>query len=144
MMTTDTEIRDILTSVKTIAVVGFSANPSRPSHGVAQFLKRKGFRVIPVNPGLAGQTFLGETVYASLKDIPGPIDMVDVFRASDHVAEVMEEAIAIKAKVVWTQLDVIDEEAAAKGRAAGLQVGRDRGPAVEIPRLWVWKDPHGD
>jgi|SRR5579859_1305416 len=135
MMTTDTEIRDILTSVKTIAVVGFSANPSRPSHGVAQFLKRKGFRVIPVNPGLAGQTFLGETVYASLKDIPDPIDMVDVFRASEFVAEVMEEAIAIKAKVVWTQLDVIDQTAAAKGRAAGLKVVMDRCPAIEMPRL---------
>jgi predicted CoA-binding protein len=135
MMTTDAEIRDILTSVKTIALVGFSANPGRPSHGVAQFLKRKGFRVIPVNPGLAGQTFLGETVYASLKDIPDPIDMVDVFRASEFVAEVMEEAIAIKAKVVWTQLDVVDEPAAAKGRAAGLKVVMDRCPAIEMPRL---------
>ena len=131
----DDEIRDILTSVKTIAVVGFSANPARPSNGVAHFLKRKGFRVIPVNPGLAGRTFLGETVYASLGDIPDPIDMVDVFRASDHVAAVMEEAIAIKAKVVWTQLDVVDEAAAAKGRTAGLKVVMDRCPAIEMPRL---------
>ena len=134
-MNNDDEIRQILTSVKTIAVVGFSANPSRPSHGVAAFLQRKGFRVIPVNPGLAGQTQLGETVYAGLKDIPFPIDMVDVFRASEFVAEVIEEAIAIKAKVVWTQLDVIDEAAAAKGRAAGLQVVMDRCPAIEMPRL---------
>lgn len=135
MMSTDDDIRQILTSVKTVALVGFSANPSRPSHGVAAFLRRKGFRVIPVNPGLAGQTFQGETVYAHLTDIPEPIDMVDVFRASDHVAEVMEEAIAVKAKVVWTQLGVVDEEAAAKGRAAGLQVVMDRCPAIEMPRL---------
>src|ERR1700761_5335182 len=112
-MTTDTEIREILTSVKTIAVVGFSANPGRASHGVAAFLQRKGFRIIPVNPGLAGQTQLGETVYAKLKDIPDPVDMVDIFRASEFVAEVMEEAIEIGAKVVWTQLDVVDEAAAA-------------------------------
>jgi predicted CoA-binding protein len=135
MMMNDDDLREILTSVKTIALVGFSANPARPSNSVAQFLKRKGFRVIPVNPGLAGQTFLGEMVYASLKDIPDPIDMVDVFRASEFVAEVMEEAIAIKAKVVWTQLDVVDEAAAAKGRAAGLKVVMDRCPAIEMPRL---------
>jgi len=134
-MSSDDEIRQILTSVKTIAVVGFSANASRPSHGVAAFLQRKGFRVIPVNPGLAGQIQLGETVYATLKDIPFPIDMVDVFRASDVVAEVIAEAIAIKAKVVWTQLDVVDEAAAARGRAAGLQVVVDRCPAIEMPRL---------
>jgi predicted CoA-binding protein len=134
-MNSDDQIRNILTSVKTVAVVGFSANPSRPSHGVAAFLQRKGFRVIPVNPGLAGQTQLGETVYASLKDIPFPVDMVDVFRASEFVAEVMMEAIAIGAKVVWTQLDVVDEAAAAKGRAAGLEVVMDRCPAIEMPRL---------
>jgi predicted CoA-binding protein len=134
-MSSDDEIRQILTSVKTIAVVGFSANASRPSHGVAAFLQRKGFRVIPVNPGLAGQIQLGETVYATLKDIPFPIDMVDVFRASDVVAEVIAEAIAIKAKVVWTQLEVVDEAAAAKGRAAGLLVVMDRCPAIEMPRL---------
>lgn len=134
-MTSDDEIRQILTGVKTIALVGFSANPARPSHGVAAFLQRKGFRVIPVNPGLAGQTQLGETVYASLKDIPDPIDMVDVFRASEFVAEVVEEAIAIKAKVVWTQLEIVDEAAAARGRAAGLQVVMDRCPAIEMPRL---------
>ncbi len=134
-MTTDDDIRRILTSVKTIALVGFSANPSRPSHEVAQFLQSKGFRVIPVNPGLAGQSQIGETVYATLADIPEPIDMVDVFRASEFVAEVMEEAIAIKAKVVWTQLGVIDVEAAAKGRAAGIEVVMNRCPAIEMPRL---------
>jgi len=131
----DDQIRQILTTAKTIAVVGFSANPARPSHQVAAFLQRKGFRIVPVNPGLAGQTLLGETVYADLKDIPMPVDMVDVFRSSDHVAGIMDEAIAIKAKVVWTQLDVIDEAAAEKGRAAGLTVVMDRCPAIEMPRL---------
>lgn len=134
-MTPDDVLRRILTSVKTIAVVGFSANPDRPSNEVAQFLQRKGFRVIPVNPGLAGQTQIGETVYASLADIPEPIDMVDVFRASEYVAGVMDEAIAAKAKVVWTQLGVIDEAAAAKGRSAGLEVVMNRCPAIEMPRL---------
>jgi predicted CoA-binding protein len=134
-MTTDADIRRILTSVKTIAVVGFSANPDRPSNEVAQFLQHKGFRVIPVNPGLAGQTQIGETVYATLADIPEPIDMVDVFRASEYVAGVMDEAIQARAKVVWTQLGVIDEAAAAKGRAAGLDVVMNRCPAIEMPRL---------
>lgn len=134
-MTNDAEIRHILTSVKTIAVVGFSANPDRPSHEVALFLQGKGFKVVPVNPGLAGQTQIGETVYGRLADIPEPVDMVDVFRASDAVAGVMDEAIAIKAKVVWTQLGVVDEQAAEKGRAAGLQVVMNRCPAIEMPRL---------
>ena len=134
-MTIDTELRQILTTVKTIAVVGFSANPDRPSHGVALFLKGRGFRVIPVNPGLAGQTQIGETVYAKLADIPEPVDMVDVFRASDAVAVVVEEAVAITAQVVWTQLGVVDEDAAEKGRAAGLQVVMNRCPAIEMPRL---------
>jgi len=134
-MTTDDDIRQILTTVKTIAVVGFSANPDRPSNEVAAFLKRKGFRVIPVNPGLAGQSFLGERVYATLKDIPFTVDMVDVFRASEYVAAVMDEAISIRAKVVWTQLDVVDETAAEKGRAAGLSVVMNRCPAIEMPRL---------
>ena len=134
-MTADADIRRILTSVKTIAVVGFSANPDRPSNEVARFLQRKGFRVIPVNPGLAGETQIGETVYASLADIPEPVDMVDVFRASEFVAGVMDEAIAAKAKVVWTQLGVIDEAAAAKGRTAGLEVVMNRCPAIEMPRL---------
>jgi len=131
----DDDLRRILTSVKTIAVVGFSANSARPSHDVSQFLQRRGFRVVPVNPGLAGQTHLGETVYATLADIPEPIDMVDVFRSSEFVDGVVDEAIAVKAKVVWTQLGVMDEAAAAKGRAAGLDVVMNKCPAIEMPRL---------
>ncbi len=134
-MTGDEDLRRILTTVKTIALVGFSANPARPSNSVAQFLQRKGFRVIPVNPGLAGQSHIGETVYATLADIPEPIDMVDVFRSSEFVDGVVDEAIAVKAKVVWTQLGVMDDAAAAKGRAAGIEVVMNKCPAIEMPRL---------
>ncbi len=134
-MTGDDDLRRILTTVKTIALVGFSANPARPSNSVAQFLQRKGFRVIPVNPGLAGQSHIGETVYATLADIPEPIDMVDVFRSSEFVDGVVDEAIAVKAKVVWTQLGVMDDAAAAKGRAAGIEVVMNKCPAIEMPRL---------
>lgn len=133
----DQTIRQVLENVRSIAVVGFSANPSRASHYVAEFLRGHGYRVIPVNPGLAGQTFLGETVRASLAEIGGPVDMVDVFRAAEAVPAIMDEAIAIGAKVVWTQLDIRHEEAAAKGRAASLTVVMDRCPKIEIPRLGI-------
>jgi predicted CoA-binding protein len=131
----DANIRAILTSVKTIAVVGWSPKPDRASHGVAAFLKRQGYRVIPVNPGQAGQdSGLGEAVRASLAEA-GPVDMVDIFRRSEEVGPVVDEAIALGAKVVWMQLGVVNEEAAAKARAAGLQVVMNRCPAIEIPRL---------
>ena len=133
-MSDDSEIRDILTSVKTIAVVGWSPKPDRPSHGVAAFLKRRGYRVIPVNPGQAGQEALGERIVASLAEI-GPVDMVDIFRRSEEAGAVIDEAIAVGAKVVWTQLGVIDDAAAVRARAAGLKVIMDRCPAIEIPRL---------
>jgi predicted CoA-binding protein len=133
-MTDDSEIRDILTSVKTIAVVGWSPKPDRPSHGVAAFLKRRGYRVIPVNPGQAGQEALGETVVASLAEA-GPVDMVDIFRRSEEAGAVVDQAIAAGAKVVWMQLGVIDEAAADRARSAGLKVLMDRCPAIEIPRL---------
>jgi predicted CoA-binding protein len=99
------------------------------------FLQRKGFRVIPVNPQIAGTTLNGETVYAALADIPEAIDMVDVFRRSDQVAPVVDEAIAKGAKIVWTQLDIRDDVAAAKAEAAGLNVVMNRCPAIEMPRL---------
>ena len=133
-MTSDSEIRDILTSVKIIALVGWSPKPDRPSHGVAAFLKRRGYRVIPVNPGQAGQVALGETVVATLAEA-GPVDMVDIFRRSEEAGAVVDEAIATGAKVVWMQLGVIDEAAAARARAAGLKAVMNRCPAIEIPRL---------
>lgn len=133
-MTDDADLRDILTSVTSIAVVGWSPKPERPSHGVAAFLARRGYRVIPVNPGQAGQTALGETVRATLAEA-GPVDMVDIFRRSDEAGAVVDQAIATGAKVVWMQLGVVDEAAAARARAAGLRVVMDRCPAIEIPRL---------
>ncbi len=133
-MPTDTEIRDILTSVKTIALVGWSPKPDRPSHRVAAFLAARGYRVIPVNPGQAGQTALGEVVRATLAEA-GPVDMVEIFRRSEEAGGVVDEAIAVGAKVVWMQLGVVDEAAADRARAAGLRVVMDRCPAIEIPRL---------
>jgi predicted CoA-binding protein len=130
----DSLIDHIFKTVKTIAVVGFSANAARPGHYVAAFLQNRGYRVVPVNPGLAGQTMLGETVYADLASIPFPVDMVDVFRNSEAAGAVTDEAIAIGAKVVWMQLDVINEEAAARARAAGLAVVMDRCPKIELGR----------
>jgi uncharacterized protein len=133
-MPTDAEIRDILTRVKTIALVGWSPKPDRPSHRVAAFLATRGYRVIPVNPGQAGQSANGETVVATLAEA-GPVDMVDIFRRSEEAGSVVDEAIAASAKVVWMQLGVVDEAAATRARAAGLQVVMDRCPAIEIPRL---------
>ena len=133
-MNTDNELRDILASVKTIALVGWSPNPDRPSHRVAAFLAARGYRVIPVNPGQAGQQALGETVVASLADV-GPFDMVDIFRRSEEAGGVVDAAIAAGAKVVWMQLGVVDEAAAARARQAGLRVVMNRCPAIEIPRL---------
>lgn len=133
-MSSDAEIRDILTSVKTIAVVGWSPKPDRPSHGVAAFLKRRGYRVIPVNPGHAGATALGETVVATLAEA-GPVDMVDIFRRSEEAGAVADEAVRVGAKVVWMQLGVEDAAAAERARAAGVRVVMNRCPAIEIPRL---------
>jgi uncharacterized protein len=133
-MPTDAEIREILTSVKTIALVGWSPKADRPSHRVAAYLAGRGYRVIPVNPGQVGQMALGEVVRATVAEV-GPVDMVDIFRRSEEAGAVVDAAIAAGAKVVWMQLGVIDEAAAARARAAGLQVVMDRCPAIEIPRL---------
>ena len=129
------DIAGILGRVRTIALVGTSAKPERASHEVMSFLQGRGYRVIPVNPGLAGQSLLGETVAATLRDIAGPVDMVDIFRAPDQVGPVVDDAIAIGAKVVWMQLGVVNEPAAAVARAAGLAVVMDRCPKIEIARL---------
>jgi uncharacterized protein len=131
----DDYIRGIFARVKTIAMVGASPRPDRPSNHVMTFLQRKGFRVIPVNPQAAGQTIHGEKVVAALSDIAEPIDMVDIFRRSSEVAPVVDEAIAKHAKIVWMQLGVRDDKAAAKAEAAGIDVVMNRCPAIEMPRL---------
>lgn len=133
----DTLLRSILTTARTIAIVGASPNPARPSHGVSLFLASRGFRVLAVNPGHGGGELAGLPCYATLADAPGPIDMVDVFRASEFVAGVVDEALALepKPKVIWLQLGVRDEAAAAKAEAAGVTVIMDRCPAIEIVRL---------
>jgi uncharacterized protein len=130
-------IRDVLGSVNAIAVVGASANPARPSFGVMRFLIEKGYRVIPVNPGHAGGEILGQPVYARLADIPEAIDMVDVFRAADQLAGVIDEALALdrRPKAIWGQLSVRDDMAAEKAEAEGVTVIMDRCPAIEYPRL---------
>ncbi|QOL15444.1 CoA-binding protein [Dickeya dianthicola] len=135
----DDAIKAVLNQVKTIALVGASENPSRPSHGVMAYLLEQGYRVIPVSPRLAGQTLLGQTAYASLGDIPEPVDMVDVFRQPDAVFEVAQEAIAIGARVLWLQIGVINEAAAVLAHDAGLTVVMDRCPKIEIPRLGLEK-----
>jgi predicted CoA-binding protein len=133
-MPSDAELRQILTSIKTIALVGWSPKPDRPSHRVAAYLAGRGYRVIPVNPGQAGQTALGETVVATLAEA-GPVDMVDIFRRSEEAGSVVDEAIAAGARVVWMQLGVVDQAAADRASKAGLKVVMDRCPAIEIPRL---------
>lgn len=132
---TDAKLRRILSSVRTIALVGASSNWNRPSYFVMKYLQNKGYRVIPVNPGIAGQELLGERVYANLRDIPDPIDMVDVFRASDQVGPIVDDAIAIHAKYVWMQLGVRNDEAAERAEEAGLEVVMNRCPKIEFGRL---------
>ena len=128
-------LRDVLTSARTIAVVGASPRPQRPSHGVMRYLQQRGYRCIPVNPFAAGQMILGERCYAALAEVPDPVDMVDIFRRSEFAATAVDDAIAAGAKAVWLQLGVIDEAAASRAEAQGLRVVMDRCPAIEIPRL---------
>ena len=142
----DALLRKILTETKVIAMVGASDKPHRASNGVMRFLQTRGYRVVPVNPVLAGKSLNGETVYASLKDIPqdktGRIDMVDIFRNSEDAAAPTLEAIEIGARFVWMQLGVVNEPAAAKVREAGLEIVMDHCPAIEYPRLMGGSPEH--
>jgi hypothetical protein len=133
----DSYIADILASVKTIAIVGASANEVRPSFFVLKYLIGKGYTVFPINPGHAGKEIAGRLTYARLADVPEPIDMVDVFRASAAVPGVVDEVLAMSPlpKVVWTQLGVRDDAAAARAEAAGIKVVMDRCPKIEFGRL---------
>jgi hypothetical protein len=130
----DTTIREILATPRTIAVVGCSPDPDRDSHRIAALLKAKGHRVIPVNPGC--QEVLGERCFASVRDIPQAVEMVDVFRRPEFVDQIADDAIAVGAKILWLQLDVINELAARKAQDAGLTVVMDRCPAIEYRRLF--------
>ncbi len=131
----DDLIRRILSETKVIAMVGASANWVRPSFFAMKYLQEKGYRVIPVNPREAGKEILGETVYASLRDIPEPIDMVDCFRAADAIPAIAEEAVESGAKVLWMQLGIRHEAAAAMAAEAGLTVIQNRCPKIEYGRL---------
>ncbi|SFG91003.1 CoA-binding protein [Methylobacterium gossipiicola] len=127
-------IRRVLTETKSIALVGASANPARPSHHVMAFLLARGFRVIPVNPGLSGRTLLGQTVVARLADLPEPVDLVDIFRSSDAAGGVVDEALALAQppRFIWMQIGVRDEAAAARAEAKGVVVVMDRCPKIEL------------
>ncbi|CNH62419.1 succinyl-CoA synthetase subunit alpha [Yersinia aldovae] len=135
----DKDIADILQQVKTIALVGASDNPSRPSYAVMAYLLQQGYQVTPVSPKLAGKSLLGQQGYAELTDIPHPIDMVDVFRNADAAYGVAQDAIAIGANVLWLQIGVINELAATLAAEAGLKVVMDRCPKIELPRLGLEK-----
>jgi uncharacterized protein len=134
-LTRDIEIAALLGETRTIAMVGASNRPDRASYGVMAFLLAKGYHVIPVNPALTGETIHGERVAASLADIVEPIDMVDIFRNSEAAGAVVDEAIAVGAKSIWMQLEVINVAAAARAEVAGLKVVMDHCPKIEIGRL---------
>ena len=129
-------IKEILDEVKTIAVVGASANQDRDSYKVMQVLMQHGYEIFPINPNEAGNFILGQPCYADLSSVSGKIDMVDVFRATDAVMGVTKEAIAIGASVLWTQLDIVHKEAAELAEQAGLKVVMDRCPKIELAKLY--------
>ncbi len=137
----DNTIRDIMTSTQRIALVGASTKPWRASHEVMHFLLDRGYDVTPVNPGLVGQTIHGRTVVATLADAT-PLQMVDVFRASEHIAGLVDQAIHLGARTIWLQLGVVDHDAAARARAAGLRVVMDRCPKIENRRLGPFATSH--
>jgi len=134
-LTTDEEIAELLTETNTIALMGASDRPDRPSYGVMKYLQDQGYRVLPVNPTITGEHVHGEFVWRDLFQIGEQIDLVDIFRNSRDAAEAVDQAIAVGASAVWMQLGVINEEAAARAEEAGLKVVMDRCPAIDIPRL---------
>jgi predicted CoA-binding protein len=134
-LTTDAEIADLLSSVRTVALVGASDSPDRASYGVMKFLQDHGYRVLPVNPSITGEHIHGEFVWRELSEIGDDIDLVDIFRRSVDAGHAVDQAIAVGAKSVWMQLGVIDEAAAIRAEAAGLKVVMDRCPKIEIARL---------
>jgi uncharacterized protein len=133
--TMDEDIREILSTSRTVAVVGLSDNPSRPSHNVAAYLQGHGYRIVPVNPLVT--TVLGERSYASLRDVPVPVDLVDIFRKSEDVPPIVDDAIALGARAVWMQEGIVNEAAATKARAAGLKVVMDRCTLKDHARLRI-------
>jgi len=133
--TSDSQIFDILQQVRTIALVGASEKTNRPSHEVMHYLQQQGYRVIPVNPRLAGQQLLGKTVYADLESLPVAVDMADLFLAPQRTDAVIDQAIAMNIPVLWLQIGVINHSGAERARQAGLKVVMDRCPKMEIPRL---------
>jgi len=136
-LTRDEDIARLLTNAHTIAVVGASDRPDRPSYGVMRFLQEWGYRVFPVNPQITGEHVHGEFVWRELAQIGAPIDIVDIFRRPEAAGEAVDQAILVGAKAVWMQIGVINEEAAARAEAAGLEVVMDRCPKIEIPWLGI-------
>ena len=131
----DEAIAQLLLQAKRIALIGASAKPERPSHRVMQFLLDEGYEVLPINPGLAGQKLLGQTVYAAVVELPTSVDMADIFRDAASLPEVTQDVVATGIPAMWTQLGVVHSEAEQTAIGAGLQVVVDRCPAIEIPRL---------
>ena len=136
-LTGDAEIKELLEGARTIAIVGASDRPGRPSHGVMAMLQRHGYRVIPVNPQITGEHVHGEFVFRDLHQLGDPIDIVDIFRRPQAAGEAVDDAIAAGAKAVWMQIGVVNEEAAERAEAAGLKVVMDRCPKIDIPRLRI-------
>jgi predicted CoA-binding protein len=138
-LTRDEDIAELLKGARTIAMVGASDRPDRPSYGVMKFLQDHGYRVLPVNPQITGEHVHGEFVWRDLSQIGLPIDIVDIFRRPQAAGDAVDQAIFVGAKAVWLQIGVINEDAAARAEAAGLKVVMDRCPKIEIPRLGIPK-----
>ncbi len=133
----DAAIADVLTRARSVAIIGASDKPHRPSYGVMRALIAHGFDVYPVNPGLAGTTLLGQPVHAALADIGKPVDIVDIFRASEAAGDAVDEAIANKASAIWLQLEISNDAAVARAEAAGLRAVTDRCIKIELARLHI-------